>query len=128
MDHALLQHVWHIAGPLFRSLSVRIMRSIYCIHTCILSAQASTRLAHRRTFGSQARALVWGGGGRKSYTPWPPPPNPAFFNYKDQPQTTTPWGFKVLQTHPCASLMLGSGDGVARAYPRGAPDTIHAGS
>eukprot|EP00884_Botryococcus_braunii_P017064 jgi/Botrbrau1/4040/Bobra.152_3s0001.1 len=43
MDHALLQHVWHIAGPLFRSLSVRIMRSIYCIHTCILSAQASTR-------------------------------------------------------------------------------------
>eukprot|EP00884_Botryococcus_braunii_P022524 jgi/Botrbrau1/8956/Bobra.0148s0069.1 len=55
-----------------------------------------------------ARISLGGGGGRKSYTPCPPPPNPAFFNYKDQPQTTTPWGFKVLQTHPCASLMLGS--------------------
>eukprot|EP00884_Botryococcus_braunii_P021446 jgi/Botrbrau1/7986/Bobra.384_2s0014.1 len=99
MDHALLQHVWHIAGPLFRSLSVRIMRSIYCIHTCILSAQASTRLAHRRTFGSQARALVWGGGGgRKSYTPWPPPPPIQPFSItKTNPKQQPPGALKFCK-------------------------------
>eukprot|EP00884_Botryococcus_braunii_P016573 jgi/Botrbrau1/359/Bobra.110_2s0017.1 len=88
------------------------------------------RLAHRRTFGlTGARISLGGGGGAKSYTPWPPPPPIQPFSItKTNPKQQPPGALKFCKHIHVASLMLGSGDGVARAYPRGAPDTIHAGS